>query len=72
MPESIYYINKFMLSGQTLDWQYIDEMPYPDYQLFIIMSNAYGNKMKAEQGSGGSGSFKDAGAIGVEGDLELD
>lgn len=71
VPEALDYINKFHLCGHTLPWNYIDDMPYWDYQLFIVMTNAYANKLKAEQGaSGGGNSFMDMGAIGLEGGLE--
>lgn len=73
VPESFEYINKFHLCDHRLDWQFIDEMPYIDYQLFVIMLNAYSNKVKANQNNqgGGGSSFSDKGAIELEGDLDI-
>jgi hypothetical protein len=63
VPESIDYINKFLLMKSFeggISWFELDKLPYIDYQLLIVMTNAYGAKMKAGKG------FTDRQAIGVE------
>lgn len=51
-----------------IPWDVIDEIPYRDYQLFIVMHNAWSLKQKAEQGGEGEGtSFADPEALAIQG-----